>query len=525
MRSIPVSFAFACALMAGGAFAQQAPPPASPDAAISQASELRRAGKLKEAIGALKAGVRAFPDHDRLRHALSLAYLDDGNDFWALKVLQEFEQEHPPACNTRALQAWIHIKQANFDLAREILDLGGCDTPPYTLARHLLLRAHMDAQQGKDAEAEKLAREALEAGSYYEEDKVLLDAMMARYEPGRMPVTSWRIDLATGWTSNGLAGSPQDPADVGTDTASALTQLDARLRVVIPSSRTLRPIIEGHFRDVEFGATTVDFLSYRQPSLQAGLLIGDTTPRLSLTYGFDTVQIAGSDRYEEGPLWYSEAHRFDYELEATENLYAFGGGGHRWYREAGRTRWEFEQGLALGLSLTNDLRLMTGVSARWHSAKNEAYDAHGGTVLAQLLQRLPANLDARLNVTYSYDDYVRSDGYFPGSLGEKRTDAQLRIKPGLWSPSWGGLRVGVDYEYSRRGSTAANYAFSDNRFLLHGVWVMDGDRFGVDVIPAKGREPIPYGVSSSGQLSSDELRIRDLMKQDEAVKRGSSCLN
>jgi len=84
--------------------------------------------------------------------------------------------------------------------------------------------------------------------------------------------------------------------------------------------------------------------------------------------------------------------------------------------------------------------------------------------------------------------------------------------------------VGLDYEFSHRDSTAANYAYQDHRVLLHGVWVMDGDRFGVGLIPAENRQPLPHGVSSA-QLETDETRIRDLMQQDEAVKRGSSCLN
>lgn len=525
MRAYRASLMLAFWLGAGVAGAAEVPPPASPDAALKQAEQLRSANELDEAIDVLKRAVKAFPDHERLRHALSLAYLEDENEFWALKVLRDYEQDHPPACDTRALQAWIHIQQANFDLADEILSIPGCDTPPYVLARQLLLKAHMNAQQGNHEQAEELVREARELGRYYEEDKTLLDAMTARYDPGRLPLASWRADLALGWTSNGLAGSPVDPADVGADTASSLVQLDLRLRTVIPASRTLRPVIEGQFRMLDLAAGTVSALSYRQPSLRPGILIGDTTPRLLLTYGFDAVQIAGSDRYDEGPLWYSEAHRFDYEIEVNDNLFAFGGGGHRWYRESGRTRWEAEQGLALGLPLTDDLRLMTGASARWHRAENEAYDAYGGTLVGQLIHRLPAGLEARLNVSGSYDDYPRSQGYFGGSKGEKRTDSQIRVKPGLWSPLWSGLRVGLDYEYSHRASTAANYEFTDNRVLLHGVWVMDSDRFGVDLIPVEGREPLPHNVSASGELSGDEMRIRDLMRQDEAVKRGSSCLN
>lgn len=527
MRATCLKLSLSVLLLAGQAVAQQEDAdssPSSPGAALEEGAKLRESGDVKEAIRVLKEGMEAFPDHERIRHALALAYLEAENEFWALKVLREYEQDHPPACNTRAFEAWIHIQQANFDLAEEILDTPGCETPSYAAARQTLLRAHMAAQKGDHGAAKKHMEQARGAERYYEEDKALLDALSARYDPGRMPVASWRIDLAAGWTSNGLAGSPQDPADIGTDTQSSLIQLDARLRVVVPASRMIRPVIEGQVRTVDLLAHTVRPLSYRQPSLRPGLLIGDTTPRLLLTYGVDAVQMMGGDRYEEGPLWFSQGHRFDYELEATDYLFAFGGGGHRTYREAGRTRWEAEQGLALGLPLSDDLRLMAGASARWYRAENEAYDADGATVLGQLQTKLPASLEGRLNASLSYDDYMNSHGYFPGARGDKRRDLQVRIKPGLWSPSWSGLRIGLDYEYSHRSSTAENYAFGDNRVLLHAVWVMDGDRFGANVIPAEGREPLPHGVAASGQLA-DDVRIRDLMQQDEAVKRGSSCLN
>jgi hypothetical protein len=382
----------------------------------------------------------------------------------------------------------------------------------------------MAAQTGDHARAKSYTEQASQANRYYEEDKALLDALTTRYDPGRLPVASWRVDLAAGWTSNGLAGSPQDPADIGLDTQSALFQLDARLRIVIPTSTILRPVIEGQVRTLELFAQSVRPLSYRQPSLRPGVLIGDSHPRLLLNYGFDAVQMAGGDRYEQGPLWFSQGHRIDYELEATEYLFAFGGGGRRTYREAGRSRWEGEQGIALGLPLSDGLRLMTGASVRWYRAFNKAYDVNGATVLGQLQSRLPAGLEGRLNASFSYDDYPRSQGYFPHMTRNRRTDLQVRIKPGLWSPSWSGVRVGLDWEYSHRSSTAKDYDFGDNRVLLHGVWVMDWERIRVQSIPAEGREPLPHGVAASGQLE-DDVRIRDLIQQDEAVKRGSSCLN
>ena len=516
----------ATSLMAWSASASaEAPKASAPDAAVRDAAGLRESGDIEGALDVLKAAVQSYPDEERLSHALAATYLADDNDFWALKVLRAYEEAHPPACDTVAFRAWIHLKQANLDLADELLGAKECDRPQEVRARFLLLRSRVAAQRGDAAKSADLAEQARSSSSYYAEDLAALDALRARREPGRQPFATWRIDFAVGWTSNGLAGSPQDPADIGQKTSSSVGVLDARTRLIVPAWPAVRPVLEAQVRAMQLFADNMSALSYRQPSLRPGVLLGATYPRLLITYGFDAVQIAGGDRYDEGPRWYSEGHRFDYELEATDGLFAFGGGGHRWYREAGRTRWEFEQGLAGGTAITGDLRMMAGASARWHRANSRPYDANGGTLLAQLLYRLPGSFEARLNGSISHDDYFRSHGAFSGSVGDKRVDTQVRVKPGLWSPSWSGWRLGLDYELSKRTSTTENYAYVDHRVLLHATWALDTDRFGVEAISAEGREPMHHGVASAGQLSEEELRIRDLMRQDEAVKRGSSCLN
>jgi hypothetical protein len=500
-------------------------PPASPDEAIRHAQQLRAQGNVPAALQRLKLAVQRFPAHEALRHALASAYLADENDFWALNVLREYAEAHPPACSTHAWMAWIQVRQANLDVASELLDEAACDQSPQMRARFLLLRAMIARQRGDDEGARNLVRRAGHERRSFEEDRAMLDALLLRDDPGHLPLAAWRADLAAGWTSNGLSGSPADPADAGRDNASPLATLDTRIRFILPASRSLRPVVEAQLRALAFTADSVSELGYRQTNVRPGVLLGDMMPRLLLTYGFDAVQLQGGDRYDAGPIWYSEAHRFDYELEATDELMAFGGAGHRWYRESGRTRWEFEQGLVAGTPVTQSLRLMTGASARWHRAQNNAYHGHGGTLLAQLLWRLPAAIEARLNASLSYDDYPNSRGYFRGSDGASRTDLQTRFKPGLWSPSWSGLRLGFDYEYTHRSSTAAAYTFSDHRLLLHGTWTMDSDRFGVHTIPTQGRVPLPHSIGTAGSMADEELRIRDLMRQDESVKRGSSCMN
>jgi len=511
-------------LAVGGAGSAGAADPAT-DQGLERAAALRARGDVREAIKVLKDAVRSNPDDQRLRQALAMAYVEDNNVFWALKVLGEYADTHPPACEERALMAWIHLSQANLALADELSSVEGCESPPETHARLLLLRSRIAEQRGDRVQAADLADQARRSPRLYEEDMALLEALRTRDDPGHLPLASWRVDVAVGWTSNGLAGSPVDPVDADEASGTALLSADARLRLVVPAARTIRPVLDVQFRAIEQTDEAVRLLSYRQPALRPGVMFGGGLPRLALFYGVDAVQIEGSDRYEQGPLWYSEAHRVDYELEATDHLFAFGGGGKRTYREAGRTRWEAEQGLAVSVSLGGGHRLMSGASARWNRAQNQAYDQYGGTGIAQLLLALPWRFEGRLNAAVSFDDYPASAGYFAGSEGSARTDWLVRVKPGLWTPSLSGARLGVDYDWSRRNSSAKAYSYADHRVLLHVTWALDSDRTGVEVVPASGRERMRYGVGEAGQMGEEELRIRDLMRQDESVKRGSSCQN
>ena len=87
-----------------------------------------------------------------------------------------------------------------------------------------------------------------------------------------------------------------------------------------------------------------------------------------------------------------------------------------------------------------------------------------------------------------------------------------------------GLRAGLEYEYTSRASTANAYSFKDHRTLLHVVYNYDSDRFAVSTISAEGRVPMEHGVDAEQQQEESGLQIRELMRQDEAVQRGSSCL-
>lgn len=477
----------------------------------------------RQRIDQLKRATAADTDNEALHHDLAAAYLDDNNVFWALRVLDRFEQSHPPACDSRAFQALIHIRQANFALASQILETPGCDTPDYVAARQALLRAWSAAHQADTLTATAYLRQASKSSRLFAEDQPLLNSLILRYDPGRLPVASGRIGLVGGWTSNGLAGSPVDPVHANRTTDTPLLQLDARLRVVIPTFPAIRPVVEMRFRELELLASALGSLSYRNPSIRPGVLIGATTPRLLVNYGFDAVQIAGRDRYEEGPLWFSQGHRADYELEVTDNLYVFGGAGHRSYREGGRTRWEAEHGLAVGFDVASTWKATVGAVAHWYSARNHAYDSVGGSLLTQVQAPLSSLLEARANASIAAETYPNSNGYFTTDPTKDRNEVQLRVKPALWTASFQGFRAGLEYEYSHRWSSAESFAFDDHRFTLHLAWVFDSDQFTTTLVPADGRRPLEYGLKSSGRWQ-DDVRIRELMQQDEAVKRGSSCM-
>jgi hypothetical protein len=167
---------------------------------------------------------------------------------------------------------------------------------------------------------------------------------------------------------------------------------------------------------------------------------------------------------------------------------------------------------------------MPGLSARYFRARNEAYNAVGATGLTRLSSLLPEGFELRETLSLSGDRYPDSVGYFLGSNGKHRSETLLQATTGLWSPSSWGMRAGLSYEYTTRNSTAEAYSFNDHRALLHLVWRSDSDRFGVSSIPPEGRVPMEHGVDSSAGQAAADLQIRDLVRQDEAVQRGSSCL-
>ena len=297
----------------------------TPDDLLADARGLQDQGRNREALRALKSAVRAHPDHEPLHHALARAYLDDNNAFWALKVLSGYAVAHPPACATRALVAHVHYQQANLTQAVAVLEEEGCDGLGPNRARLFLVRAQVLRQRQDRPDARRALAEARRSGAFYEEDLPLLAVLEQDLEPARLPVASWSLDTRGGWTSNALAGSPGDPATDGGGHGSPLATLDTRFRLVMPTPGPVRPTVEATWRAQAFAFPDARPLTYQQPGLRTGLLLGGASPRLLVAYAWDALQLLGGDRYDDGPLWFSDAHRLEYELEVGGRLFVFGG--------------------------------------------------------------------------------------------------------------------------------------------------------------------------------------------------------
>src|SRR5690606_9175950 len=97
----------------------------------------------------------------------------------------------------------------------------------------------------------------------------------------------WRLDAATGYTSNALLGSPLDPmaatAHPG-DTASGLLLLDGWIRFAPWTDTVARPVVEAQIRVTRFFADAVRGLSYADFSGRLGVSLGESAPRLLLAY-------------------------------------------------------------------------------------------------------------------------------------------------------------------------------------------------------------------------------------------------
>ena len=489
-------------------------------AVLAQAQQLRSAGQLQAAIDTLAEAYEQLPRDEQIVVALAQAYLADDNQMWAIRTLARHLDYEKSACSARSLLAWIYLSAGMTEAADEILAFQGCDSPPAEHTRWLLVQAYAAHLRDQPDGVRERLEQARRSGAIYAEDETLLATLSRIYEPGRTPVATGQVELGAGWTSNGLAGSPVDQASAGS-APSGVLEVDARLRLTVPTRGLLKPLAEGRMQATELTASEAHDLSFRTATGRAGFGYGDAR-RLELLYGGELTQIAAGDRYQAGPLWFSEAHRMEYELELGPSAVLFGATGRRRFRDRGRTRWELEQGVAWAVSTSWGAAVLGGISGRIHEAENDAYDRRGATFILQLKQPILQLFELRLGATTSADVYPHSKGYFTAGDWLRR-DQELRLRAGAWLPRRSSVMAGLTYELTHRESSADDYAFSDHRLLVKLRFSSDSDQVRRRVVSTRGRVELEIrGLDASG--GEDASEIRELIQQDESVRGSSTCL-
>lgn len=473
------------------------------------------AGRPREAIDLLRGNV----DTQERGLLLARAYLDDGNDFWAIRTLQGLVQADED-CGSSLWLAFALIRQGSIDEATEILGDAVCSAGSPLEARRFLLETLIATTSGEVEEARRTLRSAISKERVFPEDRKALLALRPSVEERYVSPISGRVELHSGATSNARAGSPVDLAATEGPPSSALAHLAASTRAVLPTERATRPLLEAEVRGLGIGSTEARELSYLHLSARPALqfVFG---PTLLAGYRIDALGILGGDQFDDGPIWFHQGHRAEFEAEVIPMVTAFGGAGYRNFRESRRSRFEVDLGLGGAWRPAPSISLLGAVTGRSHSANRDFYDLLGVTAIAHAQWQLPRGLTGRLGLVGSLDDYPRSEGYF--ATGVARRDLLAKLTAGLWLPhNRSGLRFGLTYEFSNRFSTAPDYKYVDHRLLMRGQWAFSLDPRGPRTDRPAGHVPLAWGLE--GEDGTLEESIQDLLRQDETVRAGSSCV-
>lgn len=489
--------------------------------ALTEARALREQGKTRAAIDLLKPAMASHPDSVELCLLLAQSYLDEKNQAWALRTLAGHLGRHPDDCQVLAWLGWLQMRQGLMAEARESLEQAKCETgTPHATRRDLLL-AMVGKHLGEPDLAAGHFSSARQAPVAFAEDRRAL-AELAGQEAGFVVPLSGRLEMATGWASNALAGSPVDPATSGGDLSSMAGQIGGWLRFVVPTGTGIKPSLEVEGRSLGYTSGPGKDFSYLTLGARPGVIVGRRASIL-LAYHFEGTLLAGGDRYDEGPNWFYDAHRAETEIGLLGSLSAFAGVGKRTFRESGRSRFEIDGGIGGGTTLgKGNTQVLGALLLRWHDAEKEPYDLWGGSVLLSAERRLPRQWSARLGTLLGLDDYSRSAGYFDAlAPGTRRRDLLLRVSvSGFTPPLARGLRAGLSYEYAQRFSTAGPYDYRDHRILAKLLWTFAHDPWLPRSLTPKHHLPLDYGFAHA-EFSE---RIQDLLRQDEAAQRSSSCV-
>lgn len=478
--------------------------------------------RAPEAIELLKKEIKRNPQSKPLRLLLAEGYLADENEYWAVRTLRTVQAMDPADCEPALTIAWITFKQGNPDAAETLLKEANCAQKSASDARKSLLLAKIAAFRDDDRATKQALAGAVRARRMYRDDIPALYSMVKTHDPGYIDPLVLGADWMLGWTSNAMAGSPTDPA-ASEEVRSLYTELNAKIRFTAPTGRWIRPFAEGDARIKGFVDEEAQEESTVRLNARPGVLIGNDSPRLKIAYGFDALSLLGGDRYKSSAIWFYNAHRIELEVQLPANLLFFGGGGRRTFREMGRSRTEMDGGIGAHISaLPSVLNFLGAFTFRAYNAENNAYDLRGLTALLSSELKIKKRWSARLGLLASVDNYPLSKGYFDSDApNRKRKDTLLKVSLSGYTPVFFGLKAGLTYEFSKKWSTAEPYEYKDHRIMLKLSYSFSTNPF----FPKKEKNKAHVLLFNEKRDSAVEERVQDLIRQEEAAQRSSSCVD
>lgn len=512
------------ALLLAAATGTAVPPPAPPCDVVCErrvAQEQLARGELRQAVERLRAAVASYPDDPVLPLWLARGYLLEGNLFWAERTLRSALARPHDSTAARLWLACVHLRQGDPELAeRDLAAAPAPGEPPWASRRALLdtFRAHL---AGDPAQARASLETVDRNAQVFAEDRLVWNTLHRRLDPWWLDPLNADLEIGIGHTSNALAGAPTDSGSAGS--ASALADLTFRGRLAPPLETPFRPVLDFELVGRGLQESAHRELSSAQVGVRLGALLVHGDRRVLLGFRAERLYL------DQSPSRYASAQRGEIEIEWSRGWLAFAGGGNRDYRDTARTRREWDAGVGGPLQMWTGSSTVAGLTIRGAQAHSPAYDLRGASVAAATRLRLGRGIIARIAATVAWEDYPHSGGAEGERLfgtTERRRDVLGKLTLGVWLPSWHGLRTGIEWQLARRDSTADdrpgfNFDYRESRVRLLLRWTFSSNPWAPRTVSPPDHVPLEWGLGR-GDSGEDE-RIIELLRQDEELRRGSSC--
>ena len=485
------------------------------------AADLIAAGASRDAVGRLRAALARFPDDPVLPLLLARAYLDESNLFWAERTLRDALGRRPDDADLRAWLACVHIRQGDPALVTADLPAASAPTGGAVGTRWRLAEAFAARLQGDDAAARGALAGVGRSAEVYPEDRPLRRMLQRQLDAWWLDPVSGTLDAGVGHTSNALAGSPTDPGRSGGP--SGLGLLELRARVAPPVAGAVRPVLDVEVDGELIAAEQASDLSSLTGALRPGVFVGAGDRRLLVAYRGETLWLDQPDSH------YSDAHRVEVELESLDGWVAAAGGGRRTYSDERRSRWEGDLGGGISGRLARGGSVAAGATFRLADASSPAWDQRGATLATAARLDLGRGFAARFTATAVWDDYPHSgglEGLLAFGTTERRRDVLGRLTLGGTAPSWRGIRPALEWRLTRRDSTADSlpgfdFDYRESRVTLTFLWRFAADPWAPKAVRAADHVALDWGLVGDDGAARES--ILDLLRQDEELRRGSSC--